>query len=80
MASVAPHWPRMMRRATAALYCDLSQPEFEREVSAGRLPMPVKLGNSEHWSQAAIDEMLMLLTGDGEEDWRKGSPLYGEAA
>jgi predicted DNA-binding transcriptional regulator AlpA len=73
-------WPRMMKCLTAALYCDLSVAEFEREVAAGRLPMPVKLGNSEHWSQTAIDEMLNRLTGDSKSDWRKGSPLYAKAS
>ena len=76
----APGWPRMMKRTTAALYCDLSVAEFEREVASGRLPMPVKLGNSEHWSRVAIDEMLGQLTGDTTPDWRKKSGLYGEAA
>jgi predicted DNA-binding transcriptional regulator AlpA len=70
----------MLRRATAAAYCDLSVAEFEREVNQGRLPLPVKLGNSEHWSQVAIDEMLNRLTGDTAPDWRQGSPLYGNAA
>lgn len=73
-------WPRMMRRATAAKYCDLSVAEFEREVASGRLPMPVKLGNSEHWSTVAIDEMLGRLTGETGDDWRKRSKLYGAAA
>ena len=76
----APGWPRMMRRQTAALYCDLSVPEFEREVSGGRLPMPVKLGNSEHWSRVAIDETLGRLTGDNGHNWRAGSKLYGQSA
>lgn len=75
-----PDWPRMMRRATAAAYCDLSAAEFEREVAGGRLPLPVKLGNSEHWSRIAIDDMLGRLAGDNGPDWRKGSPLYNEAA
>jgi predicted DNA-binding transcriptional regulator AlpA len=66
----------MMKRQTAALYCDLSVAEFEREVNSGRLPLPVKLGNSEHWSQVAIDEMLNRLTGDTIPDWRSKSPMY----
>lgn len=76
----APDWPRMMRRSTAALYCDLSVAEFEREVAGGRLPIPVKLGNSEHWSRVAIDEMLGRLTGDTTPDWRGKSKLYGQKA
>jgi hypothetical protein len=74
---MAPGWPQMMKRGTAALYCDLSVAEFEREVAGGRLPMPVKLGNSDHWSRTAIDEMLGQITGDTTPDWRKKSPLYG---
>lgn len=75
-----PDWPRMMRRATAAAYCDMSAAEFEREVTAGRLPLPVRLGNSEHWSRAAVDEALDRLTGDNAPNWRQKSGLYGEAA
>lgn len=75
-----PGWPRMMRRQTAALYCDLSVAEFEREVTSGRLPLPVKLGNSEHWSRIAIDETLGRLTGETGHDWRSGSKLYGANA
>lgn len=73
-------WPRMMKRATACAYCDLSAAEFEREVFAGRLPQPVKLGNSEHWSRIAIDEMLLRLSGEGLATWRDLSPLYNSAA
>lgn len=75
----APDWPRMMRRQTAALYCDLSIAEFEREVLNGRLPLPVKLGNSEHWSRIAIDETLGRLTGEAGHNWRAGSKLYDAA-
>jgi predicted DNA-binding transcriptional regulator AlpA len=76
----APGWPRMMRRATAALYCDLTAAEFEREVAATRLPSPVKLGNSEHWSRVAIDECLNRLTNDTTPNWRSKSKLYNDAA
>lgn len=76
----APYWPAMMKRATAAAYCDLSTNEFEREVFSGTLPMPVKLGNSEHWSRAAIDERLGRLAGDSRPDWRSQSSLYNDAA
>lgn len=41
-------WPRMLKRKTAAQYCDLSEAAFEREVVAGRLPAPVMLGGREH--------------------------------
>lgn len=75
-----PDWPAMMRRSTAASYCDLSEPEFEREISAGRLPRPIKLGNRDHWSRAQLDKMLAILTGEAAYDFRKGSPLYRDKA
>lgn len=56
-------WPRMMRKATAARYCDLSEAAFEREINAGRLPCPVKLGNREHWCRNALDKALDRITG-----------------
>lgn len=68
-----PHWPAMMRRATAAAFCDLSEAEFMREVAAGRLPMSVKLGNSEHWNRAALEDELNHLAGTSS-DWRKDQP------
>lgn len=80
MAASLPYWPAMMRRATAAKYCELSPAEFEREISDGRLPMPVRLGNSEHWSRAQLDVALEILASGGQ-DWFSGSPLYeGKAA
>lgn len=76
MGKVAPDWPRMMRRETAAMYCDLTPAEFEREVADARMPLPIKLGGKEHWSRIAIDEMLNRLTGDNVPDWRAKSKLY----
>lgn len=66
------HWPRMMKRQTAAQYCDLSVAAFEREIAAGNLPAPVMLGNREHWCKNALDRALDLLTGvQAEPDYRK---------
>jgi predicted DNA-binding transcriptional regulator AlpA len=73
-------WPAMMRRATAAAYCDLSVAEFEREIAAGNLPQPVTLGNHGHWSKSQLDQALAVLTGEAQKDWRIGSPLYGDKA
>lgn len=56
-------WPRMMRRATAARYCDMSIAAFEREMLSGRLPMPVLLGGREHWCIKALDKALDQITG-----------------
>jgi predicted DNA-binding transcriptional regulator AlpA len=75
----SPGWPRMMRRATAAAYLDLSQAAFEREVIDGVVPMPVKLGGREHWCRVAIDAAMDRLTGDHVPDWRASSPLYNDA-
>ena len=76
MSRHAPDWPRMMRRETAAMYCDLTPTEFEREVCDTRLPMPISLGGKELWSRTAIDETLNRLTGDSVPDWRAKSKLY----
>ena len=67
----------MMRRATAAAYCDMTPAEFEREVAKGRLPSPAIFGNAERWSRNQIDEALERVTGDGVPDWRAQQPLYG---
>lgn len=56
-------WPRMMKRKTAAEYVDLSESAFEREVLAGRLPMPVIFGGREHWDVRALDEAINQMTG-----------------
>lgn len=69
-----PHWPAMMRRQLAARYCDLSVAEFEREVNEGRLPMPIMLGKSEHWSRRKLDESLEALHG-GIPDWETRAGL-----
>lgn len=69
----APFWPRMMKKATAARYCDLTTPEFSREVACGRLPLPIKLGNAEHWDRNQLDEELNRLTGQAR-DWRDEQP------
>lgn len=75
-------WPRMMKRATAAAYCDLSERAFEREINAGRLPGPVTLGGREHWCKNALDRALDQLTGaqDVPEYRRKFLEKYGSKA
>jgi hypothetical protein len=69
----APYWPRMMKRATAARYCDLAPAKFLAEVSSGRLPAPMKLGGEDHWDREAIDDNLNRLAGR-THDWRKEQP------
>ncbi|WP_294332474.1 hypothetical protein [uncultured Sphingomonas sp.] len=76
--STAPDWPAMMLRATAARYCDMSAAEFEGEVVAGRLPLPVRLGNAERWNRRALDEALERLSGSALPDWRSESKLYAQ--
>lgn len=70
-------WPRMMKRGTAAQYCDLSEAAFVREVMLGRLPGSVMFGGREHWDRNAIDKALDLIAGNRaakyEEDfWNRG--------
>lgn len=69
----APDWPRMMKKQTAALYCDLSAIEFESEVALGRLPLPFRLGKADHWDREQIDEELNRLSGR-KRDWRSEQP------
>ena len=71
MARHAPDWPRLMRRETAAMYCDMTPVEFEREVSDARMPLPIKIGGREHWSRTAIDEQINRLTGDSVPAWKQ---------
>lgn len=71
--------PRTMRRTRAAAYLDLSPAEFEREVAAGRLPLPFKLGNTEHWSTSAIDTAIERLAGEQAGGWREKAGLYRDA-
>lgn len=75
-ARLAPDWPRTLRRSTAALYCDLTLKDFEREVAAGRLPAPIRFGSEEHWSRNQIDEHLDRLFGDKLPDWRANAKMY----
>lgn len=66
----------MMRRKTAAAYCDVSEPAFEREVNSGRLPAPVMFGGRQHWHRATLDQDLARIAGH-VTDWRSTSTLYG---
>lgn len=71
-----PDWPRTMKRGTAAAYCDLTPTDFDREVTAGKLPLPFILGKDEHWSRVQLDEYLASLAGEGGSDWRREQPAY----
>ncbi|MGE8143091.1 hypothetical protein ACQKOE_14035 [Novosphingobium sp. NPDC080210] len=54
----------MLKRQTAAQYCDMSVGAFEREIVAGRLPSPVMLGGREHWCKNALDKALDRIAGN----------------
>jgi len=71
-----PDWPRLMKKATLARYLDISPSEVEKEVCAGRLPMPVRIGSAEHWSRVAVDSMVEAIAGDKTDDWRQEQPWY----
>ena len=71
-----PDWPRMMKKATLARYLDISPSEVEKEVTAGRLPLPIRIGSTDHWSRAAVDSMVERITGEALDDWRREQPLY----
>lgn len=77
-ARLIPDWPRIMTRRTASLYCDMSEVEFEREVSNGRFPIPIEIGGQPRWSRVQIDASLDRMTGDRVPDWRKKAKFYAE--
>lgn len=70
-----PDWPAAMRRSLAASYCDLSVPEFVREVAAGRLPSPIKLGRGDRWIRRMLDDAFEALHTPHVEDWLKSLNL-----
>ena len=72
----SPDWPRMMRRATAAAYLDLSVPVFERAVSGGDLPLPVVFAGKDSWCRQQIDSAIDRLLKEPVIDWRAKSPIY----
>lgn len=70
-----PDWPRLMKRPTAARYCDMTSAAFEREVMTGRLPTPQMFEDGERWDRVSLDEALDRLFGrTGKRDWRKEQP------
>lgn len=74
-------WPRLMKLANAAAYCDMTPAAFMREVGSGRLPVGRVIGKKEHWDKAALDTAIDALMGGGDSDWRQDlRRRYGEAA
>jgi LPS sulfotransferase NodH len=71
----------MMKRKTAAEYCDMSEAAFEREIIAGRLPAGIMFGGREHWRKDALDAAFARLSGDTVPDYRRRlRGDYGQAA
>ncbi|GFM29226.1 hypothetical protein [Novosphingobium sp. PY1] len=64
-------WPAMMKRKTAAEYCDMTEAAFEREIIAGRLPAGIMFGGREHWRKSALDAAFERLTGDVMPEYRR---------
>jgi hypothetical protein len=60
-------WPQMMKRKTAAAYCDVSEGAFEGEILHGRLPSSVILGGRGHWYKPALDAALARIAGEPVE-------------
>lgn len=74
-------WPAMMKRKTAAEYCDMSEAAFEREIIAGRLPAGIIFGGREHWRREALDAAFARLSGEAVPEYRrKLRGDYGQAA
>ena len=75
-------WPRLMKRKTAAEYCDLSESAFEREVLAGKFPAPMTVGHRDHWDRFALDRAINHITGAPvEADYRQElKERYGSQA
>jgi len=66
-------WPALMRKKTAAEYCDMSEAAFLREIAAGRFPAGVMIGGQERWRMDALDAAIARLDGGEpqDEDMRK---------
>lgn len=73
-------WPHMMKRATAAAYCDLTESAFNGEVASGRLPGSVNLGGREHWFRPALDKALARIAGEAVDDAEREFWERGQAA
>lgn len=54
-------WPALMRKKTAAGYCDMSEAAFLREIAAGRFPSGVMVGGQERWRIDALNAAIARL-------------------
>lgn len=77
-------WPAFMKRKTAAAYCDMSIPSFEKEIFGGRIPSGVMFGGCLHWHKESLDKALARIAGvaDDSDDpiMRELKERYGKAA
>lgn len=76
--------PILMKRKTAAAYCDMAEAAFMRSVTIGDLPQPISIGNKDYWHRSAIEGAVTLLENGGTAGlkrgiggtWREDSSLY----
>lgn len=54
---------RLLRRKEAAEYCGLSIAAFERAITSGTIPTPIRLENQERWCVKALDKAIDRLSG-----------------
>lgn len=54
---------RLLRRKEAADYCGLSIAAFERAITSGTIPMPIRLESQERWCVKSLDKAIDRLTG-----------------
>lgn len=52
--------PALLRRTAAAKYCDRSTATWDRLVSAGKTPAPIKLGGAVMFSRSDLDAWTKL--------------------
>lgn len=71
MTRPVSEWPRLMKAKQACAYVSMSEPSFRREITAGRLPAPIRIGGADHWCRKALDASIDRLLGGHEPgDWR----------
>ena len=59
--------PRLLRREDAALYAGIGPTLFDRLVSEGKMPAPVRIEGRVLWDRWALDAKITELSdGDGK--------------
>ena len=59
--TIKARWPVIMKRATAAEYCDMTVHGFDDWVRKGKLPQPIP--GTKRWSRKQIDRFVDILVG-----------------